>query len=66
MKALVQTLRALDEQVAVLDVEIARRAKQDPVARRSVGRTTDGMAHSRRDGTGKTRAFPRVLRARYG
>ena len=29
-----QTLRALDEQVAVLDVEIARRAKQDPVARR--------------------------------
>jgi transposase len=30
----VQTLRALDEQVAVLDVEIARRAKQDPVARR--------------------------------
>jgi transposase len=34
LKVLVQTLRALDEQVAVLDVEIARRAKQDPVARR--------------------------------
>jgi transposase len=34
LKVLVQTLRALDEQVAVLDVEIATRAKQDPVARR--------------------------------
>ena len=34
LKVLVQTLRALDAQVAVLDVEIARRAKQDPVARR--------------------------------
>jgi transposase len=34
LRVLVQTLRALDEQVAVLDVEIARRAKQDPVARR--------------------------------
>ena len=34
LKVLVQALRALDAQVAVLDVEIARRAKQDPVARR--------------------------------
>jgi transposase len=34
LKVLVQTLRALDDQVAVLDVEITRRAKQDPVARR--------------------------------
>jgi transposase len=65
LKALVQTLRALDEQVAVLDVEIARRAKQDPVARRSVGRTTDGMAHSRRDGIGKTRAFHRALSTQW-
>ena len=34
LKVLVQLLRALDEQVAVLDLEIARRARQDPVARR--------------------------------
>ena len=34
LTVLVQMLRALEEQVAVLDMEIARRAKQDPVARR--------------------------------
>jgi len=34
LKVLVQMLRTLGEQVAVLDVEIARRAKEDPVARR--------------------------------
>ena len=31
---LVATLRALDEQIAVLDAEIGRRAKEDPIARR--------------------------------
>jgi transposase len=34
LKVLVATLRGLGQQIAMLDVEIARRAKQDPVARR--------------------------------
>ena len=34
LKVLVATLRGLDEQITVLDVEIALRAKQDPVAHR--------------------------------
>jgi transposase len=34
LKVLVQTLRGLDEQIAVLDSEIGRRAKEEPVARR--------------------------------
>ena len=34
LKVMVQMLRALDEQIVVLDHEIGRRAKEDPVARR--------------------------------
>lgn len=34
LKVMVQTLRTLDDQIVVLDHEIARRAKEDPVARR--------------------------------
>jgi transposase len=34
LQVMVQTLRALDDQIVVLDREIARRAKEDPVARR--------------------------------
>jgi transposase len=34
LKVMVQMLRALDEQIVVLDREIGRRAKEDPVARR--------------------------------
>ena len=34
--------------------------------RRSVGRTKEGITHSRRDGIGKTRAFHRASRARHG
>jgi transposase len=34
LSMLVQTVRALDEKVALLDIEIARRAKEDAVARR--------------------------------
>jgi transposase len=33
-RVLIATLKALDEQIAILDVEIAQRAKQDPVAHR--------------------------------
>jgi transposase len=34
LKVLITTLKSLEENIAVLDVEIARRAKEDPVARR--------------------------------
>jgi transposase len=34
LQVMVQTLRTLDDQIVVLDREIARRAKEDPVARR--------------------------------
>lgn len=34
LQVLVATLRGLDEQIAVLDTEIAHRAKSDPIARR--------------------------------
>ena len=34
LQVMVRMLRALDEQIVVLDAEIARRAKEDPVARR--------------------------------
>jgi transposase len=34
LQVMVQMLRTLDEQIVVLDAEIARRAKEDPVARR--------------------------------
>jgi transposase len=33
-KVLIATLASLDEDIAVLDIEIGRRAKEDPVARR--------------------------------
>ncbi|HTU52829.1 MAG TPA: IS110 family transposase [Acetobacteraceae bacterium] len=34
LRVLVSTLRSLDENIAILDVEIARRSKEDPAARR--------------------------------